>query len=350
MKTVRVCFVGFWEGFDIRNNIISNILYKHYNVVIDPVTPEYVICSMFGTPYAYCNYDAIRIFCSGENFSPDFNVVDYAIGYDPLVYGDRYFRRIFIPMEYDKKKYNNLIDQLLDKPNMVSDNILEEKKRFCNLIYSHERDDGKRKEIYEILSQYKHVDSAGSYINNMDNNQIITREGKLEFQSNYKFSIAFESVNMRGFFTEKMIDAFLANSIPIYLGDPEIKTIFNEKAFINCADFKNISELLDRIKEIDQNDTLYMQILKEPIFSEKINLDHFEENFEKFICNIFDQNIEDAYRRGRGPKGGMVYSHDKRLKNYAELEQKAEPHSIMYYIYVKLRAYGSKVKHFLMKK
>ena len=87
----RIYFVGFWDGWDMENNMVCSVLKKHYDIVLDANNPDYVFCSVFGVPYQYCSYDGVRIFCSGENYSPDFNVVDYAIGYDNLTYGDRFF-------------------------------------------------------------------------------------------------------------------------------------------------------------------------------------------------------------------------------------------------------------------
>lgn len=93
-KTKRVAFIGFARNFDTSNNEFINILSGKYNVVIDNNSPEYVFCSMWGG-YEYLKYEGIRIFYSGENFSPDFNHVDYAIGYNrDLHYEDRFFREL----------------------------------------------------------------------------------------------------------------------------------------------------------------------------------------------------------------------------------------------------------------
>mgnify|MGYP004606750783 CR=1 FL=1 len=350
MKTVKIWFVGFWDDFDIDDNIIINILKKHYYVVIDKDNPDYVFCSVFGTPYSYCNYDAIRIFCSGENFSPDFNTVDYAIGYDEMIYGDRFFRRIFIPMEYDNTKYGSLIEQLKCKHLNVEDNIIHKKNKFCNLIYSHERDDQARKKIFEKLCTYKNVDSAGTYLNNMPQNISVTRAEKLAFQSNYKFTIAFESVDMRGFFTEKIVDAFLANTIPIYMGDPDIETIFNRKAFINCNEYESFDEVLKKIIEIDTNDDLYLKMLREPIFANEKMCDGYDEKFEKFLLHIFEQDKSEAYRRGRGPAGGIAVAHEERLREYDIIKKEAAPKSTKSMIYIIIQKVAARLKSAVLPK
>lgn len=347
MKTIRIYFEGFWDDFDMYNDIVWNILKKHYNIVIDKESPDYIFCSIFGKPFEYCNYDGIRIFCSGENYTPDFNVVDYAIGYDNLIYGDRYFRQIYIPMKYDSSRYNSLIEQLTEKYKKIDEGILKKKDGFCNLIYGHDRDDLGRARILEILSTYKRVDSAGAYLNNMPDSMAVTRAEKLEFQSRYKFTVAFESVDMRGFFTEKIVDAFLADSIPIYLGDPDIKEIFNEKAFINVNDFESFDAVLEKIEEIDNNDDLFMEMLRQPIFvNEELAKGH-DERFEKFLLHIFEQDKEKAYRRGRGPAQGVVVRHEKRLLNYEMLETKANKNTLLVRMIERIKTIARVIKHHL---
>jgi hypothetical protein len=68
-------------------------------------------------------------------------------------------------------------------------------------------------------------------------------EIKKQFLSPYKFTIAFENDIFPGYQTEKLYDAMMMNSIPVYCGDPFIAEIFNTKSFINALDYlpqKNI--------------------------------------------------------------------------------------------------------------
>lgn len=347
MRTVKIWFVGFWDSFDINNNVIVNILKKHYKVYFDQNEPEYVFCSVFGHPYEYCNYDAIRIFCSGENYSPDFNIVDYAIGFDNLTYEDRFFSRIFLPIDYDHSKYASLIEQLKFKHLNIDKDILTTKEKFCNLIYSHERDDFARKKIFDILSTYKKVDSAGTYLNNMPQGKRVTRDEKTAFQKKCKFTIAFESVDMNGFFTEKIIDAFFANTIPIYMGDPNINQKFNRNAFINCNDYENFEEVLKKVIELDTNDDLYIKMLREPILANEKLCDGYDERFESFLINIFEQDRNKAYRRGRGPACGVVVKHEQRLREYETLEKEAAPKSIKCMVRIIIKRVFIKLKKLL---
>jgi hypothetical protein len=56
------------------------------------------------------------------------------------------------------------------------------------------------------------------------------------------------------------------NTIPIYWGSPDVVNDFNEKSFINAHSFGSDEELIDYIFEVDNNQSLYEEILSEPWF------------------------------------------------------------------------------------
>ena len=147
---------------------------------------------------------------------------------------------------------------------------------------------------------------------------VVSQEMKLEFLKTYKFTIAVESCCLEGFITEKILHAFATQSIPIYFGDPSVKKDFNGKAFINCSDYADFDEVLSKVIELDQDNDKYLQMLREPVFS-KHYIENKRKELESFLLNIFEQRKEDAYRRPRGPRGGVVVCHEKRLKLYNNL-------------------------------
>lgn len=143
---------------------------------------------------------------------------------------------------------------------------------------------------------------------------------KLEFQSQCKFSIAFENTTSPGYTTEKILHAFISNTIPIYWGDPEVTKDFNPKAFINCHDFENFEAVIERIKEVDNNDELYLTILKEPPFVDNKIPGNLQKNkLTAFLQNIFDQEKEKANRRSLYGKS-LKYEND--LKKMVSLSTK----------------------------
>lgn len=139
----------------------------------------------------------------------------------------------------------------------------------------------------------------GTYLNNMPDGKAISRAEKYAQQKRCKFTLCFESTSYQDFCTEKIVDAFVADTIPIYYGDPHIGNLFNTQAFINCADYSSYEEILHRIKELDENDEEYIRVMRQPIYikPEMVSV-HYEE-LKMFLYNIFDQPLDAVYRRSR---------------------------------------------------
>ena len=296
MKTVKVKFVGKWEGIKPEDDVVCHWLAKNgYQVQVSD-DPDYIFCDIFGDPtYEYCQYPQIRIMETGENFTPDFNVVDYAICRYPIQFQDRnfYLPGCACPGEHWR--------ELPRKNRNYSREFLREKKYFANFISSHESENGIRGGFFKKLCEYKRVESPGSYLNNMPDGQTVNwlNDSKTDFQRKCKFTLCFESTSHNGFITEKITDAFYADTIPVYFGSPNVTDIFNKNAFINCMDYESFDQVIEKIKELDQDDEKYLEMLRQPILVDPEYPARLDEELEKFILHIFEQPYEKAYRRCR---------------------------------------------------
>lgn len=296
MKTVRINYAGVSENFNKKQNLLYDILkINGYDVqIVDD--PDYIICDFSGNnPYSYCKYPQVRIMYSGENFIPDFNLIDYAISPYPIQFGDRSFCLPACVWPRDHWQ------SLAQKDRQYTRDFLNEKVYFANFIASHESEGNIRGDFFKQLCQYKRVESPGSYLNNMPGGAVVDwlDGSKTEFQRKCKFTLCFESTLHYGFVTEKIMDAFYADTIPVYYGSPTVTDIFNKDAFINCTDYPSFDAVIEKIKELDQDDEKYLQMLRQPIL---VNPDYpreLEDALGKFICSIFDQPLEKAYRRSR---------------------------------------------------
>lgn len=302
MKTIKINFVDFEKEFKKEDNFIYNALSKYYNIEISE-KPNYLFFSVFSDENLA--YDCVKIFYTGENLCPDFNLCDYAIGYEYLDYQDRYFR---LPYYMRAEKICRLMEE---KDKNCEDKLAE--RKFCNFVYSNQDADKIRKKFFEKLSEYKKVDSGGTYLNNIGKRC----EDKLAFQRQYKFSIAFENSSHPGYTTEKLVDAFAAQTVPIYWGDTEVREVFNSKAFIYLEDENSVNEVIQKIQELDQDDGKYMKMLREPALNGKNKgYEYCQKEFENFLKNIFEQKVEKAYRRNRVFWG--EYYQKKHLQYYKD--------------------------------
>lgn len=311
-KVIKINYIGFWSNFNKEDNFFSNILRKRYKVVISD-NPDFVIISALCKPFEYMRFDCVRILYSGEPLHPDFNVFDYAIGFDNITFDDRYL--LFPYFLLNKEKALSC-----KAPNQESvKNILSNKEFFCNFIYSHESPNGERNQILETLSKYKRVECPCSYKNNMENNwKVQYTVDKIDFIDRCKFTIAFESFSHTGFLTEKIRDAFVGNSIPIYYGDPNVGRVFNENAFINCNRYSSFDDVLQKVIEIDNDDEKYLKMLSAPKYIQTDYVQKKYKELEDFLFNIFDQKPKDAFRRY---KEFAAKEHEENLKDYMRIRE-----------------------------
>lgn len=83
----------------------------------------------------------------------------------------------------------------------------------------------------------------------------------------YRFTIAMENLAAPNYVTEKLLNAILAGSIPIYYGDPEwVKRVFNEKAIIFVQDFPSLEACAQYVLAVDRNPSWLAQYQNQPVF------------------------------------------------------------------------------------
>lgn len=277
MKDIKIWYVDFWKSFDFEHNKITKILKKKYNVIFDKENPDFVICSCFGEDFL--NYSCVRVMYLGEAITPDFNFYDYGIGFDYIDFGKRYIRYPYWLLDDD------MIEMAIDRENAIRNTYKE--KKFCNCVVSNGCGGYSfREEFFDKLSRYIKVDSGGRYLNNLENKEPV--KNKLEFQRNYRFSLAFENSSLPGYTTEKIIDAWAAGTIPIYWGDPEVQKQFNPEAFLAVEGENDIDAVINKIIEINENEALYEKMVHQPIFTEQQYRDYlrYDEDLLAFFENI----------------------------------------------------------------
>lgn len=257
---IKIAFADFWGGFEYNptgkenfDNVIYRMLSEDFEIEISN-DPDYLIYSVFGN--SHTNYKCKKILYTGENRRPDYNYCDYSISFD---YSDDP-RNLRLPLCAINLYENGIINNF--EKNIDFEKIKSEKTKFCNFIFSNSSAE-LRNVLFQELSKYKQVDAGGRVFNNIG----YLVEDKLKFQSEYKFTIAFENSQYPGYTTEKLVHPKLVNSIPIYWGNPDVAKDWNTKAFINAYDFKNLYEVIEFVKEVDNNDDLYFDMLKEPHFN-----------------------------------------------------------------------------------
>ena len=283
-RKIYVKYMDFWPAFKLEKFDVHKILLEKYEV-IESETPDYVIFGQIGGGNSGIEnrINCVKLFLTIENRDPNFSKTDYAIGLHYIENGDRYFRKPTETFELTNiKTVYNVIKE---------ENIDISKKKFCAWVVSN-GGGVVRNHFFDELSNYKTVDSGGRFRNNIGGR--VTNKKK--FLSNYKFSICFENSKTAGYISEKLVDSFKAGTIPIYYGDDTVLELLNNRSYIHVKDEDDFKEKIELIKKIDNNDTLYNEIIREKIVIDDTRYDREVQKYKDFIYHIIDQDKEKAKR------------------------------------------------------
>jgi hypothetical protein len=237
------------------------VLSERYDLTFDKENPDFLFFGdeNFGTEnLKYSRDKCIKIFHTGENRRPENYDCHYALSFDHN--NSSWHYRLtgwsMTPFFYNKHPFFHIAN---------AHNVRHEKTKFCVFIHRNPNCQV-RNAVFSEVSKYKKVDSAGTLFNNTGFIVGPEYDEKLDFIKNYKFVFAFENSSYPGYLTEKIMDAFYVNSVPLYWGSPTVDLDFNENSFINAGKFRTIQDLVNYIIEVDNNDELYEKIISQPKF------------------------------------------------------------------------------------
>ena len=277
MEKIKIKFCDFWEYFHHQSNYFYNLLTSFYDVELCD-DPEIVIYSCYG--YNHLNYNCLRIFYTAENLRPDFSGCDFAISFD---YNNdlRHYRLPLYALFMDQ--HPGSLQKLTGKKTAAEAlNIWRSKTKFCCMIVSNPKSK-KRIDFFEKLSAYKKVDSGGMVLNNVGG----PVKDKVAFIKDYRFVFAFENSVYPGYTTEKILEPFISDCIPLYWGNPLIGKDFNVDTFLNFDEQKSEAEFIEAIIAVENDEEKAIKMLMEPKFiNAEIPKDIDKERLLKFIEKI----------------------------------------------------------------
>lgn len=318
-RIIRIQFKNWYDGFKVDDlgPIFNNNVYLKENRIILEITdtnPDFIVYGVFGDFLYQSSIDdkkAVKILFITEPVSADFIFFDYCIGFEPYDYGGR---NCFYPFFLYSSYVDGAIPKQLNYQQAVD--FLKSKTSFCEMVYSHDGRDVSRKKYFELLSSYKKVESAGTYLNNQPGfNTVDYRNNsktKFDFQKKAKFSLCIQSIKKEWFINEKIMHAFYAHEIPIFYGCDEVKKIFNPERFINISDYPDEKKLLDKIIEIDSNDNLFCEIVSKPIFVDNNFINKTLDNACRFVYEIFTNKKKMLIEKNRETiiKNDIIRNHN----------------------------------------
>ncbi|KAM8938993.1 GDP-fucose protein O-fucosyltransferase 3 [Pelodytes ibericus] len=166
------------------------------------------------------------------------------------------------------------------------------------------------------LMKFIVVDSYGECLHNRDLPEQVSNPSSMEDKefylilSQYKFILAFENAVCDDYITEKLWRPLKLGVVPIYYGAPNIRDwLPSNKSAIIVDRFGHPKELAEYIKQLDSNDTLYMEFLEWKLQGninnknlvsavkdrkwgvQDVTQDNYIDAFECMVCSKIWENI-----------------------------------------------------------
>jgi hypothetical protein len=118
------------------------------------------------------------------------------------------------------------------------------------------------------------VDVFGSYSGKLV-------ESKIDIARDYRYSICFENDLYPGYVTEKLLEAYLSETVPLYWGDLGNDEFYNQKSFINFRDFNSTRDLITSLSNHD-----YRSMYEMGLLSKQPTLDDFSSFMQTLLRRI----------------------------------------------------------------
>lgn len=261
MQAKKIWFSDFWHGFDPFDNYILDLLRECESFEVDPESPELLVFSNFGDQHLW---KRCRKICWSS---------------EPYIKPPKYWNHAFSAFHFRPANYLPIwaINYYLRKTvsfNPANANTLKSKSEFCNFIYSNPKCKI-RNDFFKQLHSLKYVHSGGKLFQNCDgpgqkDADSDPEQSKRQWQIKFRFSIAFENHSVPGYVSEKLLDAFSANTIPIYWGDPYVAKYFNTKSFVNTHEFEKLEDVVAYVLDLENSPKRMESMLREHPINESI--------------------------------------------------------------------------------
>ena len=280
-KPLRVAFFDMWADFKCGHNaFLANLISVHGADLVEnnQRDPTIIVFGPFGTENLELRWNDIpKIFYTGENspLQPAARTdVKLNIAFSRSEPSERHFRlpNWMIELDWFGLDKNLVVNPLPLSLDMLKP-VLSIRSKFCIFVASNPNCP-ERNTLYNMITRYKEVDSAGMLFNNVERipgglGGSGGQSAKIEVYKQYKFALVCENSKTAGYTTEKLLHAKMAGCVPIYWGDPLVGLDFNPKSFINVADYKNMGDLLTMIKKVDNDADLWASYVNQPVISEE---------------------------------------------------------------------------------
>lgn len=188
--------------------------------------------------------------------------------------GPHSIRTTFLQMYFFKLPY--------DKKQLIMNHTMKEKnnKKYF-LLYAASNCIDFREKALDMISEIDVVHQGGKCWGAAQNRERVIEapekidrmegaNGNAKMFANYRFALVMENTFAEGYISEKLLNAFMGGTIPIWYGTKGVFNIFNKDAFI-YFDIDSPDEAIDKIKYLEKNPEEYQKMLDAPILAGNAN-------------------------------------------------------------------------------
>jgi hypothetical protein len=253
-RALKVAVSDFWDGFDPTSDVVVNALlpsgFESVDIV-DVASADLVIHSVFGVDHLRAGGTVVAY--SGETLMSMRSAAQWSIDWRFIDEVNHLRLPLWVAV-----RLNDPIDFDRDRSDPAS-------RRFCNFVFGNGRCPT-RNAFFEALHRREPVDSLGRVYNNTTHPALSQRDdpswhrSKLGVLGEYKFTIAFENSEHVGYTTEKLIDAWLADTVPIYWGNPGLGADLPVGACLSLHEAGSMAKLVDQVLEVHHDPVRYEEI------------------------------------------------------------------------------------------
>lgn len=269
----KIYFKNFWKHFDDNNNFFRSALVASNfkgEIQITSVFPNAVSqtfkravgkLGLNNVPKIRNNSNLRRVWYTGENIRPPYSdAFDAFISFDQ----DDYFgKNIYFPIFYSDLLFGEMDSNRsvgappFEVSSLIRPRILSTEKNgfVCAFINNPEPT---RLRAIDALSKFGKVDVFGKYSGK-------PVERKYDIARRYKYVLCFENDLYPGYVTEKLLDAYLCETVPLYMGNFGSEKHINRRALVNAADFSSLEKFANFVSHLENQG--YEEIYSEPLLN-----------------------------------------------------------------------------------
>jgi hypothetical protein len=271
---INVSYRRFWPNFNKNENFISQALTDssfegeiEVTSVFETTSQKLLAAALrrFGLPRGKHSINrgktelVRKVWFTGENKRPPHsNQFEAFISFDqdPMGGKNAYFPLFYVDLlishpEATLRRGRGFPDpQKLLEPRVSRS---EKPKGVCAFISNGEPT---RLRAIEELSKWIDVDVYGPWVKRPVPN-------KYQIAQDYKFTLCFENDLFPGYITEKLLDAYICDTVPLYWGNLGLERHINRSSFINAFDHESLELFAERVGKLSRE--TYEAIYVEPL-------------------------------------------------------------------------------------